>query len=213
LNPTTDGGGNPGTNPNPGPPGAADGGSGGAFSCCLNEVSYVCPNKAATDKCAFGGFDIGGCMAACGPNPQCMADCQSKLAAAQPDPSQCTKQPGVKCKPSSPSNPSPICANVGSGKCTYDTECGSNEHCTDGSCYDNESGSKCQYDHQCGTGNHCTDGCCQDNDTGSTCQYDNQCGNGKHCTDGSCYPNAFGSPCQYDHQCASDESCVNGKCE
>ena len=178
------------------------------FTCCLNDVFYVCPDKAATDQCAFGGFDFGACMAKC-TDPACSKKCSDQLSNASPDPSKCKEQSGKKC-PATKTTAS--CVGIGDGSCQYDHQCGSGRHCNGGRCFDDATGSKCEYDHQCGSGNHCTDGCCQGNDTGTTCEYDHQCGSGAHCTSGRCHDDAVGSPCQYDHQCGSGNSCESGTC-
>lgn len=197
--------------------GGSSSSSSAKFTCCLNDVYYVCPDKASTDKCATGGFDLSGCMANCAGNPTCMDKCSSQMNAAKPDPSACTKQAGQACpatdSPTNNGNSTATCSGTGGEACGYDSQCGAGRHCASGHCWDNATGSKCGYDSQCGSGNHCTDGCCQGNSTGTTCGYDSQCGDGNHCTNGKCYENASGSPCGYDSQCGAGGNCTGGKCQ
>jgi hypothetical protein len=74
------------TPPPPPPP------SGGttSYQCCINAQCYVCPDKAAYDKCA--GFDVGACFSACGSDVACFSACNAKANASTKDPSSCTKK-------------------------------------------------------------------------------------------------------------------------
>lgn len=201
-----------------GPRTNGDGGTSASakFTCCLNDVFYVCPDKAAVDQCALGGgADFNACRAGCAGNPSCIEKCTSGISDAKPDPSACTKQSGQACPATKPttSDPKALCTGIGAEKCTYDSQCGSGRHCSSGACFENEAGTKCTYDSQCGSGNHCTDGCCQGNTSGTTCTYDSQCGSGNHCSSSKCYPNDTGSPCTYDSQCGAGGNCSGGECQ
>ena len=153
-----------GTNANQADGGGTSASASAKFTCCLNDVYYVCSDKAAVDRCASGGAaDFNACMADCAGNPSCMAKCKPG-AAATPDPTACTKRVGEKCPPTSPADPSNpsgpvvLCSGVGGEKCSYDTQCGSGNHCTGGCCQGNTTNTSCSYDTQCGSGNHCSGG-------------------------------------------------------
>src|SRR5262245_26970401 len=64
-----------------------------AFHCCLNQTHYLCPDMQALDRCAFGGFDVAACHAACAPSDfMCHMACDQQASVAHPDPSGCAQQ-------------------------------------------------------------------------------------------------------------------------
>jgi hypothetical protein len=157
---------------------------GGGGTCCLNQVFYVCSSATAFQKCA--GFDVGACYGACAAtDTACFMSCDMKAQASGHDPSQCTHDPSRDGTCSTP--PAGGCHNPSWNVCQIDADCNdTNQHCTNGKCYSNQSGSPCQIDADCGSGSHCTNGCCWDNRTGSPCQIDGDCGSGSSCVNGKC---------------------------
>jgi hypothetical protein len=186
------------------------------YTCCLNDVFYACPDQSAFDKCA--GSNPTACHAACAASDiDCHMKCDQQAGSAKHDPSACTRR-NEACPATGgggggggSGGGGALCTRVGIRDCSLDSQCGSGNHCADGKCYPNDTGSKCALDSQCGSGNHCTNACCQSNSIGTTCSLDSQCGSGNHCTNGKCYSGALGNPCSLDSHCNS-RNCTNGKC-
>lgn len=99
------------------------------FSCCLNGDGYICPDKAAFDKCA--GFDFGACASACAPSDgACHTMCGKQAADATHDPSDCDPHPNAAaCSDDGPTGS----GTTGSGSCTPNAiGCDSTFECCDG---------------------------------------------------------------------------------
>jgi hypothetical protein len=104
------------------------------FSCCLNGDGYICPDKAAFDKCA--GFDWAACASACGPSDgACHTMCGKQAADATHDPSDCDPHPNAAaCSEDGPTGAGPTgSGTTGSGSCTPNAiGCSSSFECCEG---------------------------------------------------------------------------------
>ncbi len=160
-----------------------------SFNCCLNGSFYACPSTAAAIACA-GGFDVGGCHAACAPSDfACQINCDQRAAMARPDPSQCTRTAtgDSTCSSSGTDGGSTSCGNASTSRsCAGDSDCGYTNHCFEGQCYSNGSGSPCSSTSQCGYTGHCHATCCYQNASGSPCSSDDECGYSSTCVTGEC---------------------------
>jgi hypothetical protein len=137
--------------------GADDGGNAPYFnssqSCCVSGAYYVCPNGAALAQCT----------SACTHVPSMDSTCLSF------DGGSVSVSSGTA--PAPPTPQTNACGGYFLGiACMAGDQCyGSNEHCTQGTCFLSDVGNPCTYPNDCGAGNHCTGGCCQSPAKGSPC--------------------------------------------
>lgn len=104
-------------------------------TCCINDVGYTCPDKAAFDQCL--GFDIEECTGACAfGDPDCMSACFDQWSASKPNPDECEVDDSVDCSTSSGS-----CGGTGI-PCDLDLDCCEGLVC--GPRQDGQPGGSCQ---------------------------------------------------------------------
>jgi hypothetical protein len=103
-----------------------EGGSGAGsnepeYSCCVEDVDYACPDKAASDKC--WGFGVFGCLDDCPPKDgNCAVVCWAQVFTAPHDTSDCQPDPNASaCVHNKDSNMSSCTPTL--VKCESSSEC------------------------------------------------------------------------------------------
>jgi hypothetical protein len=123
-----------------------DSSSESSFTCCINGVRHVCPDKDAFDTCA--GFDMDACMSSCNGDPACADGCFDQLAQSEPDPSACVEDGDCGDDEGGTSSGS------SGGEGGTDASTGSGSDCVDESAF-------CESDYDC-CSTVCTNGFCQE---------------------------------------------------
>lgn len=161
------------------------------YWCCLNGSYYTCPNAAAVDACA-GGFDLGGCQAACAPGDfACLDACMDQMNAANPDPSGCDRNAGRDS----------ACEGGGDADADSDADTDADSDA------DTDADSDADADGDCPCGCNTGPFCDPDPDFPDTdCDCDNDCPDVLYCDCDANFDVCDDDPCD-GHMCDCDPSC------
>ena len=153
-----------------------------------------------------------GCLtdATCGPIEACSKAAGQTVGTCQErtDP----PEPVAPAPAEGPATPTPQAACASTKPCSITPDCGANNHCSGGGCYENRPGCACDITPDCGPSGHCTGGMCYANEPGVPCSITPDCGPSGHCTGGMCYANQPGVPCSITPDCGPNGHCTGGTC-